>query len=310
MPENKKESSSFLSRYLPYLLVVLTLHLIFLRFQKWDISKVTITSKNEERKTLNPLTIRKIKTNEVKSLTLKTRDSFINPSVSKLSSSSQKREGQQRSKSLNTKNEISLNQLSHKIFDKFESTDFQKNKKTKNASTSLSFKQMNQMNLEKIKRSFLENKYEKQTVTHDLEITKMIEKTHQLKDAVVSIENPDGVELDQLNKYELKFYGFQRRVALQYINSILDNINEFQKKYPQFQLSPNDHDRLVMTARITYDQEGNVTQIKMVRWTKINEIQNLFEDIVQDIDQLQNPPEELWNPRGEFSMFYTLDIIF
>jgi hypothetical protein len=47
----------------------------------------------------------------------------------------------------------------------------------------------------------------------------------------------------------------------------------------------------------------------MIRWTHVSELQNLFEDIVKDIDQLHNPPKALWEKSGEFSMFYTLEII-
>jgi hypothetical protein len=64
-----------------------------------------------------------------------------------------------------------------------------------------------------------------------------------------------------------------------------------------------------MTARMTYDSQGNVQEIKMIRWTHVSELQNLFEDIVKDIDQLHNPPKALWEKSGEFSMFYTLEII-
>lgn len=140
-----------------------------------------------------------------------------------------------------------------------------------------------------------------------LSISEMISDTQKISDAVVSIEVPDGVEPDELNKYELMFYSFQKRTAINYINSIIKNLNTFQKKNPRFQI-PNSG-KITMTARITYDSEGNVLQIKMIRWTQIDKLQNLFEDIVKDIDQLHNPPKTLWERNGEFSMFYTLEIL-
>jgi len=140
-----------------------------------------------------------------------------------------------------------------------------------------------------------------------LAISDMISGTQKINDAIVSIEVPDGVEPDQLNEYELMFYGFQKRVAINYVNSILKNLNKFQKTHPNYRLPSQA--RITMTARITYDKEGNVMQIKMVRWTKTNEIQNLFEDIVKGIDQLHNPPKALWKSKNEFSMYYTLDIL-
>jgi hypothetical protein len=140
-----------------------------------------------------------------------------------------------------------------------------------------------------------------------LAISEITNSGHKINDAIVSIEVPDGVEPDKLNEYELMFYGFQKRVAVNYINSILKNLGKFQKKYPNYKLPSQS--RITMTARITYDKEGNVMQIRMVRWSKIIEIQNLFEDIVKGIDQLHNPPKSLWKSKNQFSMYYTLDIL-
>lgn len=140
-----------------------------------------------------------------------------------------------------------------------------------------------------------------------LSLSKMISDTQKINDAVVSIEVPDGIEPDELNEYELMFYGFQKRTALNYINSILKNLDKFQKKYPNYRLPSTG--RMTMTARVTYDTQGNVMQIKMIRWTHVNEMQGLFEDIVKGIDQLHNPPKALWEKNGEFSMFYTLEIL-
>lgn len=143
--------------------------------------------------------------------------------------------------------------------------------------------------------------------TGGLAISDFMAGAQKINDAVVSIEVPDGVEPDELNEYELKFYGFQKRTAINFMNSILKEVDKFQKKYPNYKIPSIN--RITMTARITYDSEGNVMQIKMVRWTHVNELQNLFEDIVKNIDQLHNPPRSLWEKSGEFSMFYTLEIV-
>jgi hypothetical protein len=140
-----------------------------------------------------------------------------------------------------------------------------------------------------------------------LAISDMMTGAQKINDAVVSIEVPEGIEPDELNEYELMFYGFQKRTAINYVNSILRNLDKFQKTHPHFKIPSNG--RITMTARMTYDSEGNVQQIKMIRWTHVSELQNLFEDIVKDIDQLHNPPKALWEKSGEFSMFYTLEII-
>ena len=163
-----------------------------------------------------------------------------------------------------------------------------------------------EMNKMSLKSQEFKN-YSKSFPSGGLAISDMISATQKISDAVVSIEVPEGVEPDELNEWELMFYGFQKRTALNYINSILSNLDKFQKKYPHYQLPSNG--RITMTARVTYDPEGNVMQIKMVRWTHVNELQAMFEDIVKDIDQLHNPPKKLWEKNNEFSMFYTLEIV-
>lgn len=163
-----------------------------------------------------------------------------------------------------------------------------------------------EMNTISLKSSEFKN-YSKSFPSGGLAISDMISGAQKVSDAVVSIEVPDGIKPDELNEYELKFYGFQKRTAINYINSILKNLDKFQRSHPHYQLPSTG--RIVMTARVNYDTEGNVKQIKMVRWTHVNEMQNLFEDIVKSIDQLHNPPKELWEKNGEFAMFYTLEIL-
>lgn len=164
-------------------------------------------------------------------------------------------------------------------------------------------KEMNTLSLKS--KDFKE--YSKSFPSGGLAISDMMSSAQKISDAVVSIEVPDGVNPDELNEYELMFYGFQKRTALNYINSILRNLDKFQRKYPNYRIPTNG--RITMTARVTYDKEGNVMQIKMIRWTHVNELQTLFEDVVKGIDQLHNPPKKLWEKDNEFAMFYTLEII-
>lgn len=140
-----------------------------------------------------------------------------------------------------------------------------------------------------------------------LRISDMMAGTQKISDAVVSIEVPEGVDPDELNEYELMFYGFQKRTSMNYINSILKNLDKFVKTHPNYKVQTTG--RLTMTARVSYDKEGNVKQIKMIRWTHEQPVQDLFEDIVKNIDQLHNPPKTLWEKNDEFAMFFTLEIV-
>lgn len=129
----------------------------------------------------------------------------------------------------------------------------------------------------------------------------------KVSDAAIGIENQDGIEPDELNKNELVYYGFQKRMLVGYINTIVKEIEKFGIKHRRtFQLDPNT--KLLMTARLTYDSEGNVKQIKMIRWTHVDEIQNLFETSMKNLNRLNNPPKMLWDKKGEFNVFYNFTI--
>lgn len=124
-------------------------------------------------------------------------------------------------------------------------------------------------------------------------------------DISVNLEVPEGVSPDELNKYELMFYGFQRRTAINYINSFYKNLEKFRQANPHLQF-PMTQDMQVMTGRLTYDEKGNIKKIKMVQWSNIDKLQNFFVDVLKDMDTLHNPPQALWEETGEFSIYFSL----
>lgn len=126
-------------------------------------------------------------------------------------------------------------------------------------------------------------------------------------DILVNLEVPEGVEADELNKYELMFYGFQRRTAINYINAFYKNLDKFQRENPHLNFPMTDS-KQVMTGRLTYDEKGNIKQIKMVRWSNEDRLQDFFESVLKDMDTLQNPPQALWQKNGEFSIFFSFII--
>ena len=123
-------------------------------------------------------------------------------------------------------------------------------------------------------------------------------------DIMVNLEVPEGVEPDELNKYELMFYGFQRRTAINYINSFYKKLDEFQRGNPHLHF-PMTENKQIMTGRLTYDEKGNIKQIKMIRWSNEERLQGFFENVLKDMDVLHNPPQALWEKHGEFSIFFS-----
>lgn len=126
-------------------------------------------------------------------------------------------------------------------------------------------------------------------------------------DILVNLEVPEGVEADELNKYELMFYGFQRRTAINYINAFYKNLDKFQRENPHLNFPMTDS-KQVMTGRLTYDEKGNIKQIKMIRWSNEGRLQDFFESVLKEMDTLQNPPQALWKKDGEFSIFFSFII--
>lgn len=126
-------------------------------------------------------------------------------------------------------------------------------------------------------------------------------------DILVNLEVPEGVNPDELNKYELMFYSFQRRTAINYINSFFKNLDKFQRENPHKSFPLTDT-KQVMTGRLTYDEKGNIKQIKMIRWTNVEQLQGFFETVLKDMDTLHNPPTTLWEKNKEFSIFFSLVI--
>jgi len=123
-------------------------------------------------------------------------------------------------------------------------------------------------------------------------------------DVMVNLEVPEGVNPDQLNEYELMFYGFQRRTAINYVNAFYKKLDKFQQENPHLTFPMTDN-KQVMTGRLTYDSKGNVKQIKMIRWSNEERLQNFFEEVLKDMDTLHNPPQALWEKSGEFSIFFS-----
>lgn len=122
----------------------------------------------------------------------------------------------------------------------------------------------------------------------------------------MQVEVPEGVAADELNQFELQFYGFQKRLVSKYLNSIELQVREYEKRFSMQALGVAG--KHVMTGRVTFDSDGNIKQIKMVRWTQAEKIQSLFEEVLKSMIALPNPPKMLRNSSGEIVVFYTLTV--
>ncbi len=127
------------------------------------------------------------------------------------------------------------------------------------------------------------------------------------KRVALNFEVPNGKNADELNDSQLKLYGFLRRGAIKYVNSISSEIKDFELRNPHLQF-PLVDTKQTLTGRLVYDNQGNLKQIKMVRWSNNDKLQGFFENVLKRLENLQNPPKELWAESGEFTVFVTLQI--
>lgn len=125
-------------------------------------------------------------------------------------------------------------------------------------------------------------------------------------DVMVELEMPDGVPEDELNKAELVFYSFRKRTALNYVNSFYTELTDFNTQNPHLNF-PMTENTESMTGRITYDKDGNIVRIKMLRWTDKDKLQQFFLQVLKNMNSLPNPPEIIIKD-GEFHVYYSLTV--
>lgn len=125
-------------------------------------------------------------------------------------------------------------------------------------------------------------------------------------DIGIKFDTPKGVKIDELNKDELRLYSFQRRTAINYVNTFYKELREFEHQNPHLKFPMVEYPE-VMTGRVTYDFNGDIVRIQMVRWSQDEKLQNFFLKMLKELNKLPNPPKEIVQ-NGEFTIYYTLNI--
>jgi multidrug efflux pump subunit AcrB len=123
----------------------------------------------------------------------------------------------------------------------------------------------------------------------------------------MQLEPPEGVSQDELNSMEKIFYSFQKRTFQNYVGSFLKTYRQLLINRPSVKPTiENDLHRL--TARVIFDKEGHIVSIKILRSSHSDDIHNLFEKTLKDIRKLPNPPKDLLSKKGQFTIYYQLNI--
>lgn len=123
----------------------------------------------------------------------------------------------------------------------------------------------------------------------------------------IHFEPPEGVSEDELNSSEKIFYSFQKRTFTSYVNSFLKTYNEVLLKKPFINNVLNNEEHL-LTGKITFDYEGNITKIRIFRSSTNDDLHALFEETLKEIRSLPNPPKDLVKNKKTFDIYYQLNI--
>ncbi len=127
-------------------------------------------------------------------------------------------------------------------------------------------------------------------------------------DIQIRFETPEGIKEDELNSVEKIFYSFQKRTFESYFKSFFKSYHSRLKNRPLLKRSLQKESHS-LAGRITFDQEGHIIAIKMIKWSNNDEVQNLFEQTLREIRSLPNPPKALLkNEKKEFNIYYQLRI--
>lgn len=125
-------------------------------------------------------------------------------------------------------------------------------------------------------------------------------------DINISLEVPKGIPEDELNKYELVFYSFQKRTVMAYISSFFNELNQFELENPHLNF-PMIKEPEQVAGRITYDENGDILKIDTLKWSDVDKLQSFFMEVLKNMNSLPNPPKELIKD-GKFAINFVLTL--
>ena len=123
----------------------------------------------------------------------------------------------------------------------------------------------------------------------------------------VNFVPPEGISEDELNSAKKIFYSFQKRTYETYVNSFLTTYNSMIRTLPRVR-DPLMKERHFLTARVIFDQEGNIMSIRILRSSPNDDIHQLFEKTLRNIRKLPNPPKDLLAKDDTFTIYYQLKV--
>ncbi len=122
----------------------------------------------------------------------------------------------------------------------------------------------------------------------------------------LSFEAPKGVEFTDLNKLEQIYYGFKTRVQRSYASSIISTQINYLARNPHVRFQNIQPE--VIRAVVRFDLEGNIQHIKAINWSKNSDIQNVFQESLQNLRSIPNLPKAFIKDKEHFDLVFALAI--
>lgn len=118
---------------------------------------------------------------------------------------------------------------------------------------------------------------------------------------------PEGVSEDELNTMEKIFFSFQRRTFMTYVGSFIKSFETIGRQKPNLKnaLQTESHH---LAARVTFDEAGNIQLIKIIKSVPNDDVHLLFEETLKGMISLPNPPKDMIDSDGTFTIYFQLKI--
>jgi hypothetical protein len=123
----------------------------------------------------------------------------------------------------------------------------------------------------------------------------------------IQFDPPEGITEDELNSVEKIFYSFQKRTFQTYVNSFIKTYYDVLRSNPILKSHLN-NERHRLNGRVTFDDNGNILAVKIMRSSQSDEVHKLFETTLDQMRAIPNPPKALVQKDGTFSIYFSLYI--
>ena len=158
-----------------------------------------------------------------------------------------------------------------------------------------------------VRRGLGRTRHQRRQTLERLGVSPADARTISFTDLDIQFIPPRGVSEDELNSAEKKFYSFQRRVFLSYVSNFVRAYRKLVRERPLLEevLRRESHSLL---GRVSYDTYGRPfdLEIETDRGQKVVEI--LLNETLENMDRVPNPPDEILEEDGSFTLYYRLEI--